>query len=88
MDEQTPRIIFAWKAEGMSETRTSTISKATISKAKTDWHQFDTLTEERVRRRIEAYPKLAFTRLKDQRGEIVRVVDGGSQIRIWIDEKR
>jgi len=72
----------------MSETRTSTISKTTISKAKTDWHQFDTLTEERVRRRIEAYPKLAFTRLKDQRGEIVRVVDGGSQIRIWIDEKR
>ena len=32
--------------------------------------------------------KEAFTRLKNQRGEIVRVVDGGSQIRIWIDEKR
>ena len=29
----------------------------------------------------------AFTRLKDQRGKIVRVVDGGSQIRIWIEER-
>src|SRR3990172_8548136 len=51
VDDETRRIISAWKAETHEEKRTSTISKR-----KTDWRRVDALTDERIRRGIEADP--------------------------------
>ncbi len=51
VDDETRRILSAWKAESMRKKRTSTSSKG-----KTDWRRVEALTDERIRRGIEEDP--------------------------------
>jgi len=52
LDDQTRRIISAWKAEKHEQK-----AYFSISKPKTDWDELDTLTDEQVRTGIEADPE-------------------------------